>query len=191
MKLSITHNFPEVAKALQTLQADVARQATSRALNATVAQAKTAMSREIRAEFVMTAKTVNDSLIIRRAVASGGRFNLEASLSSISDRGKRSLNLAHFQARQTAKGVTFKIKRGGPRKLIPGSFLINGGKTVMIRVGKARLPIKALQTINVAGMFNTKRINAKVIKLIEERFPVIFEREAKYYTDRFNAKRAS
>ena len=191
MKLTISHNFPEVAQALQTLQADVARQATSRALNATVAQAKTAMSREIRAEFVMTAKTVNDSLIIRRAVASGGRFNLEASLSSISDRGKRSLNLAHFQARQTAKGVTFKIKRGGPRKLIPGSFLINGGKTVMIRVGKARLPIKALQTINVAGMFNTKRINAKVIKMIEERFPVIFEREAKFYTDRFNARRAA
>ena len=191
MKLTITHNFPEVAKALQTLQADVARQATSRALNATVAQAKTAMSREIRAEFVMSAQTVNQALIINKAVASGGRFNLEASLSSISDRGKRSLNLAHFQARQTAKGVTFKIKRGGPRKLIPGSFLINGGKTVMIRVGKARLPIKALQTINVAGMFNTKRINAKVIKMIEERFPVIFEREAKFYTDRFNARRAA
>lgn len=52
--------------------------------------------------------------------------------------------------------MTFKIKRNGPRKLIPGAFLINDGKTVMIRVGKQRLPIKALQTINVAQMFNTR-----------------------------------
>jgi hypothetical protein len=191
MRLSITTNFPDVAKALQTLQADVAKQATARALNATVAQAKTAMSREIRAEFVMTAKTVNESLRISRAVASGGRFNLEASLSSISERGRRSLNLARFNALQTAKGVTFKVKRNGPRKLIPGAFLINKGKTVMIRVGKKRLPIKGLQTINVSQMFNTRRINAKVIKVIEDRFPVIFAREAKFYTDRFNARRAA
>ena len=132
---------------------------------------------------------MNQALIINKAVASGGRFNLEASLSSISDRGKRSLNLAHFQARQTAKGVTFKIKRGGPRKLIPGSFLINGGKTVMIREGRARLPIKALQTIDVPNMFNTRRINVKVIAFIKAKLPTIFDNEARYFTERFNASR--
>ena len=103
----------------------------------------------------------------------------------------RSLNLGSFSARPTLKGVTFKIKRTGKRHLIPGSFLINGGKTVMIRTGKSRLPIKALQTIDVAQMFNTKRINNKVVRVIEERFPRIFDSEAKFYTARFNATRTA
>ena len=190
MQLTIKHNFPEVQRALDGLREDIGRQATARALNRTVEQAKTAMSREIRQEFVLPAATVNASLIIRRASFKGGSFNLEASLTSISQRGKRSLNLSHFQARQTAKGVTFKIKRNGPRQLIPGAFLINEGNTVMIRVGKKRLPIKALQTINVAQMFNTKRINARVIQTIQTKFPEIFARETKYYLDRFNRRAA-
>jgi hypothetical protein len=191
MQLTITTNFPEVQRALEQLHKDVAAKATASALNKTVAQAKTAMSKEIRADFNLSASTVNQSLRITRARASGGRINLEATLSSISKPGARSLNLAHFSARQTRKGVSFKIKRNGPRQVIPGSFMINGGKTVMIRSGKSRLPIEARQTINVAGMFNAKRINAKVIAMINTKFPAIFENEAKFFTDRFNARRAA
>ena len=190
MQLSIKTNFPDVARQLKQLQADVAKQATARALNATVAQAKTAMSREIRSEFVMKASDVNKALRVTRARATGANVSMTASLESPSKRG-RSLNLAHFQARQTAKGVSYRIKRSGKRVTIPGSFLINGGRTVMIREGKQRLPIKALQTIDVAQMFNTKRINAKVVRVIQDRFPTIFAREAKYYTDRFNARGAA
>ena len=189
MQLSIKHNFPDVQKALASLQSDIANKATASALNKVAAQAKTAMSREIRAEFVMSASKVNEALRINRAKVSQGRFSMEASLESPRKRG-RSLNLASFGARQTRKGVTFKIKRGGARQLIPGSFLINGGKTVMIREGKQRLPIKALQTIDVASMFNTKRINAKVVQMIEAKLPAIFENEARYFTDRFNATKA-
>lgn len=189
MQLNIKTNFPEVQRELAALQADIAAKATASALNKVVAQAKTAMSREIRAEFVMPAAKVNEALRINRAKASQGRFSMEASLESPRKRG-RSLNLASFGARQTRRGVTFKIKRGGPRKLIPGSFLINGGKTVMIREGKKRLPIKALQTIDMASMFNTKRINAKVVQMIEAKLPAIFANEARYFTDRFNAAKA-
>ena len=160
MQLSIKTNFPDVQRQLKSLQEDVARQATARALNRTVEQAKTSMSREIRAEFVLPAAKVNEALRITRARASAGLFNLSASLESPAKRG-RSLNLANFAARQGKKGVSFKVKRNGPRVTIPGSFLINNGKTVMIRVGNKRLPIKALQTIDVAQMFNTKRINNK------------------------------
>lgn len=204
MQITIKHNFPQVMRQLDQLRSDVATKATASALNKTITQAKTAMSREIRDEFVLPAATVNQSLIISRASAKGGRFSMEASLSSISQYGKRSLNLAHFQARETKKGVTFKIKRGGPRKLIPGSFHINNGNTVMVRVPgttmnrrakykgtKHAQQIKAMQTINVAQMFNTKRINARVIQMIETKFPAIFDNEARFFTDRFNAKAAA
>ena len=189
MKLSISTNFPSVAKMLDTMRDDVAKQATARALNTTTAQAKTAMSREIRQEFVITASKVSAALRINRAVANAGWLKLEASLESPAKRG-RSLNLANFQPRTTRKGVTFKVKRNGPRMLIPGSFLINNGRTLMIREGKQRLPIKALQTIDVAQMFNTKRINSVVVRMMETKFPELFAREAKFYTDRFNARNA-
>lgn len=189
MQISITHNFPEVQAQLKQLQADVAKQSTSRALNGTIAIAKTAMSKEIRQEFVLPASRVGEVLRINKASATGGTVRLQASLYPVTTKG-RSLNLSNFAARQTAKGVTFKIKRNGPRHLIPGAFLINQGKTVMIRIGNKRLPIKALQTIDIAQMFNTKRINAKVVDTIKARFPEVFAREAKFYTDRFNAKAA-
>jgi hypothetical protein len=185
MQFSIKTNFPEVQRAIAQLRDEVASKAMASALNKTVAQAKTAMSREIRAEFVLPASKVNQALRINRARATSGAFNLQASLESPSQRG-RSLNLANFAAKQTRLGVTFKIKRGGARKLIPGAFLINGGKTVMIRTGKNRLPIEARQTIDVARMFNTKRINGKVVSFIEAKFPELFANEAKFFTDRFN-----
>lgn len=189
MKIYIKTNFPDVSQRIKELHEDIATKATARALNATMAQAKTAMSREIRQKFVLSASKVNQALKVNKAIAKGGLFQMEASLESPSQRG-RSLNLINFAARQTAKGVSVKISRDGGRKLIPGAFIGNDGRTVLKRVGKARLPIKALQTIDVAQMFNAKKINKAVIDAINERFPIIFEREAKYYVDLFNRKKA-
>jgi urease beta subunit len=190
MQLSIKTNFPDVQRQLKELSEGIGNRATASALNKVVAQAKTAMSREIRAEFVLPASKVNESLRISRARASGIRYSMEATLSSISKPGRRGLNLIHFQARQTATGVSFKVRKNGPRKTIPGAFIANGGRTVFIRTGKKRLPIKALTTVDQQGMFNTKRINARVIAMIEAKFPVIFANEVRFFTERFKGGKA-
>lgn len=182
MQLSIKTNFPEVQRQLKELRDDIGKKATASALNKVIAQAKTAMSKEIRAEFVLPAKTVNESLRITRARASSGRYKLEAALSSISRTGKRGLNLIHFQARPTAKGVSFKVRKNGPRKTIRGAFIANDGRTVFMRKGKSRLPIKALTTVDLQGMFKTKRINAKVVAMMESKFSTIFANEVRYWT---------
>jgi hypothetical protein len=189
MKIDVQTNFADVAKQIKDLHEDIASKATARALNATMAQAKTVMSREIRAKFVLSASKVNEALRVNKAIAKNGLFDMEASLESPSKRG-RSLNLINFAARQTNKGVSVKISRDGGRKLIPGAFIANNGRTVFKRVGKDRFPIKALQTIDVAGMFNTKVINKVVVSAINERFQAIFEREAKYYIGKFNEKKS-
>ena len=88
----------------------------------------------------------------------------------------------------TKAGLSVKIRRNGGRKVLKQGFIGNKGRTAFERVGKARLPIKPLQTIDVPQMFNTKRINAKVVALIRERFPAIAEREVRFYLQRFNAK---
>lgn len=184
MKVSIQTNFPQVQARLDSLRKDIAEKALVRSVNRTMDIAKTAMSREIRQEFVLPAAKVSAALQVRRARFRAGLFGVEATLESPSKKG-RSLNLMNFNAKKVPKGVTFKIKRGGPRQLIPGAFIANGGRTVFIRTGKQRLPIKALQTIDVAQMFNTQRINARVVKTMEDRFPQVFEREVAYYLRRF------
>lgn len=201
MKFDIKTNFPDVMRQLQALPADIGNRAMASALNKTVAQAKTAMSKEIRAEFNMPAAKVSAALRVNNARASGGKLRLEASLESPSQRG-RSLNLINFmersttlaQARKRAKAGTLnqlfvQIKKAGGKKALGSAFIGNQGRTVFVRTSKSRLPIKALQTIDVAGMFNTKRVNERVLKMIEEKLPQLFANEAKFFTDRFNARR--
>lgn len=185
MHITIKHNFPEVQRKLDALQKDIAQKATVRAVNRTLEQAKTRMSRAIRAEFNIKAAKVNASLRVKRASYHGGVYRIEGMLESPSQRG-RSINVINFDARKSARGVTVKILRAGGRKEIKGAFIGNDGRTVFRRVDKARLPIVAIQTIDVQQMFNTQRINALVVRMIEDKFPEIFEREARYYTERFN-----
>lgn len=201
MQISISTDFPDVQRQIESMRQDIGNKALASALNKTVSQAKTAMSREIRAEFNMPAAKVGEALQVNKARAGGGRVHLEASLESPRKRG-RSLNLINFmersismaQARKRGKAGTLnqlhvQIKKAGRKKALGSAFIGNKGRTVFVRTGKSRLPIKALQTIDVAGMFNTKRVNAKVLAMIEAKFPELFVNEARFFTDRFNAGR--
>ena len=112
----------------------------------------------------------------------------------------RSLNLIHFlqtvvqAGRQIklrgAKGTKsemaalqkqlgFLIKKGGGLKKIEGAFVGNKGRTIFIREGKARLPIKPLQVIGFSQMFSSKRISQRVMQKIEQEFPVEIDRALK------------
>lgn len=203
MQFTIKTNFPDVERQLQAMHQGIANRALASALNKTAAQAKTAMGREIRAEFNLPAARVSAALRVTNARASGAKMRLEASLESPRQRG-RSLNLVNFmersttmaQARKRAKAGTLsqlfvQIKKAGGKKALGSAFLGNKGRTVFVRTGRGRLPIKALQTIDVASMFNTRRVNAKVVRLIEEKFPSLFANEARFFTDRFNAARSA
>ena len=195
MKLTIETNFPQVQRALDGLRRDVADKATVRALNATIAQARTQMSREIRREYMVNTRFVNERLRIKRATFFGGRLGLEAVLEA-QDK-PRSANLIRFNAKKSRDGVTVKIKRGGPRKLVRNAFIANKGRTVFTREpgtkmasrrygGKHGERIAPVQTIDIPQMFNTRRINAAVVAAMEARFPAIFQRELAFALGRFN-----
>jgi hypothetical protein len=198
MQLSIKANFPAIQKQLDSLREDIASKATARAINRTIEQARTDMSREIRQEFVLTAEEVRSQLRIRRAGFSKGRLTIEAALIGGRPNG-RSLNVIRFIERKvtlaegkrrkkqgTQDQLFLKIKRSGGRKSLgPKAFIGNKGRTVFERVGKGRLPIKPIRTIDVAQMFNTRRINDAVTRKMREKFPAIFAREAAFYTRKF------
>lgn len=198
IRLSIKTNFPEVQRKLEGLRKDIAERATVSAINKVTAQAKTQMARGITSEFNIAASKVKESLRVVRARCYGGQLNIEARLESPS-RSRRSLNLINFEAKQTSQGVTVKVRKAGGRKLIAGAFIANKGRTVFQRIGgvmpsrakykgkKHAEQIKALQTIPVEQMFNTKRINSKVVQFIEGKLPEIMENEMRFFTAGFNA----
>lgn len=183
MKVSASVNFPEVQRQLVRLGTQVYQQAAVSAINKTAKQAKTAMSREIRREYNLPARKVNESLRVVRATYSQGVANIGAALESPSERG-RSLNLIHFGAKQTPQGLSVKIKRVGGRGLVQGAFIGNKGRTVFRRVGKQRLPIEPVQAVGVPQMFNTRRINEAVQQFVRDKFPEVFAREARYYASK-------
>lgn len=188
--ISIRNNFPQVTSQLEKLGQDVGDKAMVRALNKTVEQGKTEMARKISQEFYISASVVKDRLAVRRASVRGGVLRFEAALEA-TRRGKgRSMNLIHFveqkvtlaEAKRRRKAgdlaqLRFQIKRSGGKKMLPGAFIGNKGRTVFIRTGKARLPIKALNTIDVVQMFNTRRINSVVRDVMLKRFDDNFKRE--------------
>ena len=201
MKLSISNNFPSVAAKLDTLQDEVRAKALASAANRVMDQAKTRMVREISTEFNVKAAMVRQRLRVRRAFASGGAFTISAELIG-GDGKRRSSNVIHFledrvsavemrarRAAGTAEQLHFKFKRVGGKRVIPGAFVGNKGRTVFIREGKARLPIKPVRTIDVAQMFNTRKINETVVDFIKAKFPEVFEREARFFVKRFNDAR--
>ena len=199
MQISITTNFPEVQRKLDMLRADIAAKAATRAINRTIEQAKTAMGRQIRSEFMVDTRFVAQRLRIKRATFFQGVLNISATLDASAK--TRSANVMRFGARQTGQGVSVKIKRAGARKTVRGAFIGNKGRTVFERVpgtkmasrkwgGKHGEQIRPVQTIDVPQMFNTRRINAAVVAAMQSRFPAIFERELAYALSQFNASRA-
>lgn len=196
MNLSIETNFPQIDRALAALPEQVGRQALARALNRAVDQARVQMQRNIAREFNVSVGYVRARMRVHRAYARG-QVNITAELSA-GDGRKRSANIIAFverkvtlaEAKRRSKAGTLnqlrvQVRRGQVRPL-PGAFIGNKGRTVFRRVGRARLPIEPVQTIDVGQMFNTRRINAAVVRTIQQRLPDLFAREAVFYLDRFN-----
>lgn len=185
--LNISTNFEARIRALDQLREDIRQKALASALNKTVAQGKTAMARGIADEYNITVTAVKEKLYTRNARASQGKYGMFAVLGAETRGGKRSVNLIRFQAKQTKKGLTAKqLKTKGQTLITRKGFIGNDGRTVFRRLGKARLPIAPIQGLDVSQMFNTKRVNAKVVAFMKAKFPEVLQREVAFYIRRFN-----
>lgn len=188
IRIDIRHNIREQKAELAKLSRDLQDKAVAMALNKTTDKGKTEMVRAITSEFAIKASEVRPRLNVRKASAKGDR--LVALLHAFASRRKgRSLNLIRFLERKvslaearrrdkrgTLNHLGFKIKKRGGVKQIKGAFIGNKGRTIFVREGKERTPIRALQTIDVPQMFTTRRINERVVRRIQKEFPVEFDR---------------
>lgn len=189
IKISLHTDFPQVVAQMSAMRTDIAAKATARALNATIRQGQADMARQISQTFRLKQAEVRSRLDIRLARRGRGAFTLSVELAA-TRRGKgRSMNVIAFLTgggRLLKSGdrqqLKFQFKREGGRKQITGAFIGNKGRTIFIRAEKGqktRLPIKAVNTIDVQQMFNTRTINETVRRVMLERFEGNWQREVR------------
>lgn len=194
LKLSVKSDFREVQRQLDRLSTTIESKVIPAALNKVVAKAKTEMVRAITSEFNIKADEVRARLRIVKAKRMVKDWFAEMDPFASKKRG-RSLNLIRFLEKKvtlaegkrrkkagTENQLRFQVKRVGGKKIITGAFIGNKGRTVFIRETNARLPIKALSTIDVPQMFNTRKIKARVEERIRRELPIEFERAIKAAT---------
>ena len=131
--------------------------AVAKALNDGAVRARSESVRLIGAEWNVKSTAARKALSIRRATVT----KLESSVEATGGRG-RGIPLASFNARQTKRGVSVKLKRAGSRGLLPGAFIAtmkSGHRGVFTRRAKSRkqgtpyrqLPIREVMRGKWAG----------------------------------------
>lgn len=153
------------------------------ACNATASKGKSLIAKQIGKELATPQKNI-------RATISQSKKAKDSDISATLEvRKDRRISLKEFGARQTKKGVSYKISKTRGRKSIPGSFqgprpgLINVRTkgNVFKRVGKARLPIVKLYGPSSWGVFvvgkkqgpSVTEIEAELKKQIDRRIRFI------------------
>ena len=192
-------------KGLEELEAaldpKLVRKAMVRALNRVALKAFTAIKKYLREKYTLKAKDISKQVKVSKArqnspvafiIATGTNFPLIA-----------------FQAKQTKRGVTVKIKKSSGRKLVKGrpgykgkTFIATMGsghkgvfqKTGEVRkmergryIGKKRGVIAELYSINVPKVIGTKAALNLINKVVADNLDKEFNRAYDFYIE--SAKR--
>ena len=101
----------------------------SRGVNKTVTKARTDLTNRLAGKVALKKKFIRENIFMRKA--SYKRWQATLTL------GWWPINLKHFSARQTKKGVTYKIDKTGKRQLLTHAFILEQfGGNVFRRVTK-------------------------------------------------------
>lgn len=136
--------------------------------------ATTKMTKTIHQRYNITQKRTKKAIYIKKPSYQNLTFTITA-------RGKPP-GLQHYKARKTKRGVTVKVLRQGPRKLVKKAFLAyprKGGVGIFRRKGKKRYPLVRLYGPSVVGMMNVVGKDA-VEKAVNENAQKIFDQQLKY-----------
>lgn len=209
MKINVSINgIDSVQNELRRIRDEIGRgQATAAAINKVAEKAQVEIRRAVTEQYQISADLVRGSLNFRRA--SNKRNSVEAVIDVFGSPTKhgRSMNMIRFLAAVQAAGRAMKVRgakgnkkqlaaleqqlgfaitRSGGLKTIPGAFIGNKGRTIFMRTGNARLPIKPVQVIGVSQMFSSRAIKQRVMTKIGDDLNV----EMKRAVDMILARRA-
>jgi hypothetical protein len=194
MRFSYTSNVKDVIRELDAAGKET-RPAVVRALNKTIAQVKVRASREVRtAGYKLMAADIKKAIDVQRA--NSGRLTARAIASG------RPIPLIKYNARQVGAGVSVDVLNG--RKVVAHAFIAKtaNGPQVFVRAvgakhkkvskgGKVQwsaLPITRKYGPSIPDALANKAVEAALIALISERFPIILAHEHAWLNKRLTRK---
>ena len=152
----------EVIREFKTLLPSAARRAEYQAVQRTVRNVRTRITKEVGRDIALKASTIKQSLNARMPTRAQSTPTGEIVVSP------RAVALKEYKAHQRRKGVSVKVMRKAGRKIIKGAFIVPGlGGHVFQRVGDKRLPIKKLFGPSVR--MNVEKRRPETLAFIKER----------------------
>jgi len=189
LKVSVTSNLNEVKARYSDASSRVVAPAAARALNRTAVTVRREVSSKIRLTYALPAADVKEQIRIMPATKARLEVRIVAS-------GKRiplySFSAKQLKIRRGGKGgqVTVKVLRAGGRKVVTGrkgltgrpfiATMKSGHTGVFQRVGKGRLKIKELFSIDVPSAMVSQRLSKALRGVATSRFAIEFNRELKF-----------
>jgi len=180
--INIDSNIDQVLRFIAA-EPQVIKKAVARTLNRLATQARTQFVREIRGVYNVRAADVRKAIGIKQRATS-------AEPTSVLEASGRPVSLAHFGARQTRTGVSFKVLKRGARKRMRSAFILQrgGGPVVFARgrysggrlvyAAKApRLPIQKLFGPAIPSMFSNREVNRVMTRFVANNFGPRFTHE--------------
>lgn len=177
--------LPKFEQALEYHQREVLPKATARALNRVAATMRTRTTRTV-------AKTmgVKQNVVRWRMKINNARVGQSEMAATIDVRG-RALNLVHFNASQSERGVS--ARPWGENRFFRSAFIatMRGQRVVMIRHKRssgggrrlvARLPIRGLLGPGIAKTALDPELVKERAETMRERFPIELRSGLAFYT---------
>lgn len=157
--VTVKGKLDELGRALGVDAPKKLKRETATAINATARKTVNLLAKEIGKELATPQKE------IKRKIAVSDKAKPQNLSATVKQRPTSRLSLKRFSARQTSKGVSYKISKTEGRKTIKGAFIqASLGGHVYRRQGKARLPITKLDGPSPWGVTQKKKLDELVAK---------------------------
>lgn len=189
--LRLTADTSKARAYLRDLERNEIPKVIGRTLNRTAATVKTHASREMRSRINLQKAVIDKAISSKRSneIQNLTALGLGRAWFEIRYSGKP-FGIRDFDARQVARGVTFKVSRIGRRKVYTrqgkkGFIVDRFGGHVFTRVGEdppgpGRAPIKKASGPSIPQFAATRRVQAELIKYAQEFWARELERNIRF-----------
>lgn len=168
------NSLNKLADAVRKSGRDFSREFAT-ACNKTARGMRTPINKEIRKELATKAGAVKKTIGISR------KATKQTLAAGVEVKRTERIPLRDFGARQTRKGVSYRISKSEGRKKIPEGFIVQKiGGHVFRRKTKQRLPIQKLFGASPYGVFVKQKMEVPISAEAEERLAKEIDRRIQY-----------
>lgn len=151
----------DIQRQLRVLAPQAIKRAEVAGLNRSLRSASSLISRTVRRDIALKARTIKDSLHTTRARRSQSVPTAEIKVD------RKAVPLKEYGAKQIRAGLSYRTSKRGGRKRIKSGFVVGSyGLNAFLRVGSARGPLKMLFGPSVGGAVRAR--DEEILGGIEE-----------------------